>query len=62
MDRRSFLNDPGHWRERAEEARTRADQIGDPKSKNAMLRIAYNYELLAERAEARASGYSPKSN
>ena len=62
MDRRSFLNDPRHWRERAEEARTRADQIGDPKSKNAMLRIAHDYELLAERAEARASGYLPKSN
>jgi hypothetical protein len=61
MDRRSFLNDPEHWRERAEEARTRADQIGDPKSKNAMLRIANDYELLAERAEARASGCSAKS-
>jgi hypothetical protein len=62
VDRQSFLNDPKHWRERAEEARTRADQISDPQSKNAMLRIAHDYELLAERAEARASGYSPKSN
>jgi hypothetical protein len=42
--------------------RRRDDQISDPQSKNAMLRIAHNYELLAERAEARASGYSPKSN
>src|SRR5262249_12316392 len=58
----SFLNDAGHWRDRAEEARTRADQIGDPQSKNAMLRIAHDCELLAERAEARASGNSPKSN
>ena len=24
MDKQSFLNDPKHWRERAEEARTRA--------------------------------------
>jgi len=25
----SFLNDPAHWGERAEEARTRADQMSD---------------------------------
>ena len=62
MDRRSFLNDPGHWRERAEEARTRADQLDDPQCKSGMLRIAHDYELLAERAEARASGHPPKSN
>src|SRR5262249_58527320 len=47
-----------HWRERAEEARTRADQIAEPQSKNAMLRVAHDYEILAERAEARASGSS----
>jgi hypothetical protein len=62
MPNRSFLNDPGHWRDRAEEARTRADQLDDPQSKSAMLRIADDYELLAERAEARASGHSSKSN
>jgi len=62
MDRRSFLNDPTHWHERAAEARTRADQIAEPQSKNAMLRIAHDYEVLAERAEARASGHSPKSD
>src|SRR5262249_29664668 len=58
MEPRSFLNDPRHWRERAEEARSRADQIAEPQSKNAMLRIAHDYEILAERAEARASGHS----
>src|SRR6516162_9962673 len=56
------LNDPRHWRERAEEARSRADQIAEPQSKNAMLRIAHDYEVLAERAEARASGHSLKSD
>src|SRR5215470_10765790 len=60
MEPRSFLNDPRHWRERAEEARSRADQIAEPQSKNAMLRIAHDYEVLAERAEARASGHSLK--
>jgi hypothetical protein len=54
MANRSFLNDPKHWRDRAEEARTRADQLDDPQSKSAMLRIAHDYELLAERADARA--------
>jgi len=33
------LNDPKHWRERAEEARTVADGLTDPKSKRRMLRI-----------------------
>jgi hypothetical protein len=32
------------------------------RTRDAMLRIAQDYELLADRAEARASGYSPKSN
>jgi hypothetical protein len=52
----SFINDPGHWRRRAEEARTIAEQMNDPHSKEAMLRIAKDYERLAERAEQRAKG------
>src|SRR5262249_34103275 len=62
MEPRSFLNDPRHWRGRAEEARSRADQIAEPQSKNAMLRIAHDYEVLAERAAARASGHSVKTD
>jgi hypothetical protein len=38
------INDPKHWRERAEEARTVADQVADDKSKQSMLRIAKDYE------------------
>jgi hypothetical protein len=41
------------WRQRAEEARRMADLIDVP-SKEAMLRIAEEYENLAERAEQRA--------
>jgi hypothetical protein len=29
----SFINDSAHWRQRAEEARTIAEQMSDPQSK-----------------------------
>jgi len=47
------INDPKHWRERAEEARAAADQLTDPDSKRRMLRVADDYEELARRAERR---------
>jgi hypothetical protein len=58
----SYINDPAHWRQRAEEARTVAGQISDPDVKVAMLRIADEYEHLARRAAARAQGREPNSN
>ena len=51
---------PKHWRDRAKEASAIADEMKDPDAKQAMLGIARNYVLLAERAEARAKG-SPQS-
>ena len=55
----SIANDPAHWRKRAEEMRTLANEIKDPLSKETMLRIADDYERLAKRAEARAIGQRP---
>jgi hypothetical protein len=55
----SFINDPEHWRNRAVEARTLADQMSDEASKQTMLKIAADYERLAERATLRAQGASP---
>jgi hypothetical protein len=47
------INDPKHWRERAEEARTVADEFTDPYARRRMLWIAADYEELARRAEKR---------
>jgi hypothetical protein len=39
---------PSHWRERAEEARVKADQLIDPEAKASMLKAVRFYEHLAE--------------
>ena len=56
------INDPKHWRARAEEARTVADDMTDEKSKQMMLRIAADYEELARRAEQRLKAAGKNSN
>jgi hypothetical protein len=45
-----------HWRERAEEARTLAEQMEDADARRTMLDIANSYDNLAARAEARHAG------
>ena len=42
---------PQHSRDRAKEARAKAEQIEDPRSKRMMLGLADFYERLAERIE-----------
>src|SRR5262249_54917553 len=49
----SILNDPKHWEERAEEARSIAEQLKDAESRRTLLRIADDYERLAADARAR---------
>jgi hypothetical protein len=48
-----YINDPKYWRRRAEEARGMAESFGDPASIEMMVKVAQQYEQLAEQAEAR---------
>jgi hypothetical protein len=43
--------DPEHWRFRAEETRTVADQMTDEEARTIMQRIANDYDRLAKVAE-----------
>ena len=47
-----MIDDPGHWRQCAEEASRTADQLDDPADKKILLDIAEAYEQLAILAEA----------
>src|SRR5262245_32840267 len=60
MAYRSHLDDPEYWRDRAEQVRALADQVSNQKARDAILRIAAEYELLADRAQERLSGHNPK--
>ena len=50
---KALINDPEHWRARAEEARTIAEAMRDAQARESMLRVALEYENLAQRAERR---------
>lgn len=45
------VDDPRHWRARAEEARTMAETLSDPVARKSMLEIAEAYDRMAQRAE-----------
>ena len=49
----NLLEDPDHWRKRAQEVRSLADQLNDPEAKLTMKQIAEAYDLLAKRAAQR---------
>jgi hypothetical protein len=54
MNKPSPIDDPAHWRQKADEARRMADQLADPEAKQAMLQIAASYEQLAKIVAARS--------
>ena len=58
----SFINDPEHWRQRAEQMRALAEDVQDDQAKKTMLRIAKDYDRLAVRAEQRAKGLTPAAS
>jgi hypothetical protein len=51
----SLFDEPEHWRERAKETRNFAEQLTDPIVRAMMLRIAEDYERLAENAQQRVT-------
>ena len=53
------INDPEHRRQRAEQMRALAVEMGDPQARQTMLQLARDYERLAERAVQRAGDLLP---
>ena len=50
MSTNDGLRSSEYWQERGEEARARAEEMGDAEARTTMLSIAYLYDLMAERA------------
>ena len=42
------INDPKHWRERVEQALAMAEAMSDSEAREAMLKVAEQYERLAQ--------------
>lgn len=51
----NYLNNAKHWRDRAEETRIKAEQSWYDEQKERLLRIAKEYDRLAEHAEMRSA-------
>ena len=54
MARASNVHDPQHWLERAAAMRLLAGDIKSEEAKAIMLRLAVDYDKLADRAEKRS--------
>jgi len=54
MTYQPHLDDPEYWRDRAQQVRALTGQISNLKARDAILAIAAEYELIADRAQERA--------
>jgi hypothetical protein len=53
------LNDIKHWRDRAAEMRALSIEMNDFEARTLMLKLASDYDTLAERAEDRVAHDKP---
>jgi hypothetical protein len=51
--KRSSINNPAYWRERADEVRRMAEKLADAFTKQTLLDIARSYDNLAALTETR---------
>jgi hypothetical protein len=56
---RQSLNDAAHWRDRAAETRVLSEVMTNPETKSTMLKLANDYDTLADRALQRAAHVMP---
>jgi hypothetical protein len=54
------LNDAKHWRDRAAEMRVLSCDMKDFEAQTLMLKLANDYDKLADRAEDRAARDAPR--
>jgi hypothetical protein len=52
---RQNLNDAAHWRDRAAETRVLSEVMINPETKSTMLKLANDYDTLADRALQRVA-------